>query len=157
MPLSNKVFCFVSTCVSLDSSFPSVRQEPTLGPWKVSTSCNIRKAKYTECFQGERCQLPNAPETQVKDELKDTLETSPRSASVTWWCRILMRVDLGVRGKWRNEDGKNRSVSRTVRLWRRRDTQQLYTTLRFCSWQAKPASSLKSVPSDIYKHLASEQ
>ena len=34
VPLPNKVFCFVSTCVSLDNSFPSVRQEPTLRPWK---------------------------------------------------------------------------------------------------------------------------
>ena len=25
---------FVSSCVSLDNSFPSVRQEPTLVPWK---------------------------------------------------------------------------------------------------------------------------
>ena len=36
-PLPNKVICFVSTCVSLDSSFLSVRQEPTLGPWKGSS------------------------------------------------------------------------------------------------------------------------
>ena len=36
MPLPKKVFYFVSTCVSLDDSFPSVRQEPTLGPWKGS-------------------------------------------------------------------------------------------------------------------------
>ena len=28
--------CFVSTCVSSDSSFPSVRQEPSFGPWKGS-------------------------------------------------------------------------------------------------------------------------
>ena len=31
----NKVSCFVSTCVSSDNSFPSVRQEPSFGPWKV--------------------------------------------------------------------------------------------------------------------------
>jgi len=37
-PLSNKVFCFVSTCVSSDSSFLSGRQEPVLGPWKGSPS-----------------------------------------------------------------------------------------------------------------------
>ena len=34
VPLPNNVSCFVSTCVSLDNSFPSVRQESTLGPWK---------------------------------------------------------------------------------------------------------------------------
>ena len=32
--LSNKIFCLVSSCVSLDNSFPSVRQEPSFGPWK---------------------------------------------------------------------------------------------------------------------------
>ena len=32
--LPNKVSCFVSTCISSDNSFPSVRQEPTLRPWK---------------------------------------------------------------------------------------------------------------------------
>ena len=31
-PLPYKVSCFVSTCVSLDSSFPTARQEPTLKP-----------------------------------------------------------------------------------------------------------------------------
>ena len=36
MPLPDKVSCFVSTCVSLDNSFPSVRQDPTLGFWKRS-------------------------------------------------------------------------------------------------------------------------
>ena len=33
-PPSNEVSCFISTGVSLDSSFLSVRQEPTLVPWK---------------------------------------------------------------------------------------------------------------------------
>ena len=37
--LSNKIFCLVSSCVSLDNSFPSVRQEPTLRPWKGPPSC----------------------------------------------------------------------------------------------------------------------
>ena len=35
-PFPNKVSCFVSTCVSSDNSFPSVRQEPSFGPWKGS-------------------------------------------------------------------------------------------------------------------------
>ena len=35
-PLPNKVTRFVSLCVSLDNSFPSVRQEPTLGTWNSS-------------------------------------------------------------------------------------------------------------------------
>ena len=36
VPFPNKISCFVSTCVSSDNSFPSVRQEPTFGPWKGS-------------------------------------------------------------------------------------------------------------------------
>ena len=35
-PLPNKVSCFVSTCVSSDDSFLSVRQEPALRSWKGS-------------------------------------------------------------------------------------------------------------------------
>ena len=35
-PLPNKVSCLVSSCVSLDNSFLSVRQEPTLRPWNGS-------------------------------------------------------------------------------------------------------------------------
>ena len=34
--LSNKISCFVSTCVSLDNSFLGVRQEPDFSPWKES-------------------------------------------------------------------------------------------------------------------------
>ena len=34
--LSNKISCFVSTRVSSDNSFPSVRQEPSFRPWKGS-------------------------------------------------------------------------------------------------------------------------
>ena len=37
MPFPNKISCFVSRCVSSDNSFPSVRQEPSFGPWKGST------------------------------------------------------------------------------------------------------------------------
>ena len=36
VPFPNKISCFVSTYVSLDNSFPSVRQEPRFGPWKGS-------------------------------------------------------------------------------------------------------------------------
>ena len=36
VPFPNKISCFVSTCVSSDNSFPSVRQEPGFGPWKGS-------------------------------------------------------------------------------------------------------------------------
>ena len=36
MPFPNKISCFVSTCVSSDNSFLSVRQEPSFGPWKGS-------------------------------------------------------------------------------------------------------------------------
>ena len=33
-PLPRNASCFVSACVSSDNSFPSVRPEPALGPWK---------------------------------------------------------------------------------------------------------------------------
>ena len=36
MPFPNKISCFVSTCVSSDNSFLSVRQEPSFRPWKGS-------------------------------------------------------------------------------------------------------------------------
>ena len=36
VPFLNKISCFVSTCLSSDNSFPSVRQEPSYGPWKGS-------------------------------------------------------------------------------------------------------------------------
>ena len=35
-PFPSEISCFVSTCVSSDNSFPSVRQKPTLRPWKGS-------------------------------------------------------------------------------------------------------------------------
>ena len=45
--LSNKISCFISSCVSLDNSFPSVRQEPTLGPWKgVCLSATILSIEF---------------------------------------------------------------------------------------------------------------
>ena len=36
VPFPNKISCYVSTCVSLDNSFQSVRQEPSFGPRKGS-------------------------------------------------------------------------------------------------------------------------
>ena len=36
VPLPSEISCFVNTCVSSDTSFPSVRQEPGFGPWKWS-------------------------------------------------------------------------------------------------------------------------
>ena len=36
VPFPNKISCFVSTCVFLDNSFQSVRQEPSFRPWKGS-------------------------------------------------------------------------------------------------------------------------
>ena len=40
-PFANKISCFVSTCVSLENSFLSVRRESPFGPWKGSSSCNM--------------------------------------------------------------------------------------------------------------------
>ena len=45
VPFPNKISCFVSRCVSLDNSFPSVRQEPSFGPWNGSPFlqyCDLR-------------------------------------------------------------------------------------------------------------------
>ena len=36
VPFPNRISCFVSTYVSSDNSFLSVRQEPSFGPWKGS-------------------------------------------------------------------------------------------------------------------------
>ena len=36
MPFPKKISCFVSTCISSDNSFLSVRQEPSFRPWKGS-------------------------------------------------------------------------------------------------------------------------
>jgi len=45
VPFPNKISCFVSTCVSSDNSFPSVRQEPSLGPWRGPPSYNRTNSK----------------------------------------------------------------------------------------------------------------
>ena len=37
LPFPNKLSSFLSTCVSSDNSFPSVRQEPGFRPWKGSS------------------------------------------------------------------------------------------------------------------------
>ena len=42
-PYPTAISCFVSTCVSSDNSFPSVRQKPSFGPWKGSLSCNVQR------------------------------------------------------------------------------------------------------------------
>ena len=60
-PLPNKVSCLVSSCVSLDNSFLSVRQEPTLRPWKGS-----HFLKHVQCA-GERNQ-----ETERQTETRPT-------------------------------------------------------------------------------------
>ena len=46
-PLPNKVSWFVSTCISSDSSFPSVRQEPSLRPWKGSPFLQLLLRAYS--------------------------------------------------------------------------------------------------------------
>ena len=50
-PLSNKTSCFVSTCVSSDSSFLSVRKGPILGPWKgVPPPATLWSLNYGQKF-----------------------------------------------------------------------------------------------------------
>ena len=40
VPFPSKSFCFVSTCVSSDNLFPSVRQDPLSDPGRGPPSCN---------------------------------------------------------------------------------------------------------------------
>ena len=77
-PFPKKISCFISTCVSSDNSFPSVRHEPRFGPWKGSpflqqydyeyVSKRIPKhsehPKYTETegCGGKKAQLQNHPD-----------------------------------------------------------------------------------------------
>ena len=49
VPLPSKVSCFVSTCVSSDNSFPSVKQEPTPGPWKKLPFLQQRGCPFLCC------------------------------------------------------------------------------------------------------------
>ena len=51
VPFPNKISCFVSTCVSSDNSFLSVRQEPSFGPGRVPPSCNSRKRDRYKVLQ----------------------------------------------------------------------------------------------------------
>ena len=44
----NKISCFVSAHVFLDNSFPSVRQEPSLGPWMGSPF--LQQLRYTSLY-----------------------------------------------------------------------------------------------------------
>ena len=54
VPFPNKISCFVSTCVSSDNSFPSVTQEPSLGPGRRPPSCNrtiISLMEFTDMYK----------------------------------------------------------------------------------------------------------
>ena len=58
-PFPNIVSSFVSTCVSLDNSFPSVRQDPTFGPWKGSPFLQqVRKIPWRRKWQPTTGFLP---------------------------------------------------------------------------------------------------
>ena len=46
VPFPSKITCFVSTCVSLDNCWTSVRQEPNFGPWKGFPFCNKLTAQF---------------------------------------------------------------------------------------------------------------
>ena len=50
----NKISCFVSTCVSSDNSFLSVRQEPGFGPWKGSSFLQHFKLGFNSIW-ASRC------------------------------------------------------------------------------------------------------
>ena len=77
MPLPNKVSCFVSTSVFSANSFLSVRQEPTLRPWKGSLFfVTLAKAPFLNSFRQLRARykvlpgltrspLPSAPHAKM--------------------------------------------------------------------------------------------
>ena len=50
-PFPNKISCFVSTCVSSDSSFPSVRQDASFGPWRGWT-LPVKRKHWESCEMG---------------------------------------------------------------------------------------------------------
>ena len=84
MPFPNKISCFVSTCVSSDNLFPSVRQEPSFGPWKGSlflqqvdflldtgaTFCSLEVIRLRTSVQVEALQLDSCIRDQ--DRRKST-------------------------------------------------------------------------------------
>ena len=63
--LPNKVSCFVNMCVFSDYSFPSVRQEPTLGPWKGSSFLQ-QNNKTASCFTSKMGLFRNSKESQCE-------------------------------------------------------------------------------------------
>ena len=77
VPLPNKVSCFVSTSLFSENLFLSVRQEPTLRPWKGSLFiATLAKAPFLNSFRQLRARykvlpgltrspLPSAPHAKM--------------------------------------------------------------------------------------------
>ena len=89
VPLPSKVSCFASTCVSSDNSFPSVRQEPSPGPWKGCPSLqqngwSLTSSQFFE--EAELCQVIQSCLT-----LSDPMDCSLPGSSV---CGILQAIIL---------------------------------------------------------------
>ena len=60
-PLPNKTSCFVSTCVSSDNSFLSVKQEPSFEPWKRSPFLQQDASwQFLSCCTGAAGEMPEA-------------------------------------------------------------------------------------------------
>ena len=75
-PLVNKVFCFVSTCVSSDNSFPSVRQEPCTGPEGVPLPATVL------CWGWGHCPVS----TRIRSSTSGLyLREANRTASLPLW------------------------------------------------------------------------
>ena len=78
VPIPNKISRFVRTCVSSDNSFPSVRQEPSFGPWKESPFLQQSEDKYIHIDFFLLPRNYNAFPKTVGDNLLSSLKGSQR-------------------------------------------------------------------------------
>lgn len=88
--LPNKVFCFLSTCLSSDNCFLSVRQESTLEPWKGSS--------FLQKFSAYHC-IHRNPTWFIELLLNGASETTFRKSSSGWLIWLQHVGDLGKCGE----------------------------------------------------------
>ena len=99
--ISNKISCFVSTCVSLDNSFPSVRQEPSFGPWKGSPFLQqmATLAGTLPCWHWHPDHSGYSEASLPANGPDPAAATGTLSSLVSSWCGQLARVPRPVRNK----------------------------------------------------------
>ena len=95
--LPNGISYFVSTCVSSDNSFPSVRQEPGFGPWKGSPFLLLVGTLLPWDWHPDHS---GYSETSLPANGPDPAATTGTLLSlVSSWRRQLVRVPRPVRNK----------------------------------------------------------